>query len=100
MSGYIILEHRRVDHIWGGSQGRGGWPLAFMPTCTAQECRKNSNSYKSNLPTLTPLPTPKKKKKKPWENEKNLRQMKMIIIIIIIIITIYGSLICTKSKHI
>ena len=87
-SGCIILEHGKGRSQLGRVTGKGWVALGL---CVSLHCTGDSISYKSNL--LHP--------KKSWENEKNLRQMKMlIIIIIIIIITTYGSLMCTKSKHI
>lgn len=79
-SGCIILEHGKGRSQLGRVTGKGWVALGL---CASLHCTGDSNSYKSNL-----LHPPKS-----WENEKNLRQMKMLIIV-----TIYGSLMCTKSK--
>lgn len=37
----------------GHQEGVGRWPLAFVPVCSAQECRGNLNSYR-NIPPKKP----------------------------------------------
>ena len=96
---YNLGAQKGRSHL--GRVTRKGWvALGLYANLHCTGMQKKFKFIQKQPPYPHPPPHTKKKKKKPWENEKNLRQMKMIIIIIIIIITIYGSLICTKSKHI